>query len=194
MATQINKTKMPELVQVLYGTVAAVNFYNIFSTSADTVNSLNEDSVLFFTTAADFFRLFLFMFTLLILIHDWYAYYLNDQKRSFFAYIPQAFSLFFLSQMFICANTNHLKYWYAFGLWYTVSNICNSLFKRDCDKEYYCWLIFVYTIHVVMAIAGFCLATNNKPFDPANYVWLVITTVVVVLLWWAGDKRVCKKQ
>lgn len=187
----MKKTEMHTFIQMLYSVVIAVSFYQA---------AITVDGHLAFTT--DFkafwesipkeqaFRGLLFVFTYIIAAHDWFSYHRSkdEDKDNFWAYIPQIFSLLFLSQMFVAANGAHFQEWYMFGFWYTVSNVGGAFVfnrKRALRSTY----IVKYISHFIVAIVGFILTANNYPATNNYFFYLVITIIIVLILWFFDDRK-----
>jgi hypothetical protein len=186
-----NNSKMLELMEVLYGTVAAVSFYNIYTSETKTPLAHN---LWLFADAPVNFKLLLFLFTLIILAHDWYYYHSKVVDKKFIHYVPQILSLYFLSQMFVCATNGFLSSWYSFGFWYTISGILRLLLGLREGKNKV-WYFFESGVHLVVAASGAYFLNNTYTDTPCkNWLGLFLTMMIVVGLWLIEHYEIDKKK
>ena len=173
-----NKSQMPQFIQAMYGTMLGVSFYRSNFFDKYKIDFKNGG---FPIDQPVTFYLLLFCFTLLIAAHDWYYFHKNYEKPDkFWPYIPQMFSLFFLSQMFVVAS-NEKPYveWFVYGLLYTITNIINKHVITKTPKKWW-----KYIMHILLIVIGF-FVIYQKDFDPWlwNGVNFVIATIICII-WW----------
>lgn len=140
------------------------------------------------------FKLILFIFTLLIIAHDWLSYNQNKKTENFWLTIPQILSLFFLSQMFLSIESNGLQNWYAFAFFYSLTNIVIYLMnngKYALFKKINGFYLIKYLIHLVLCISFFF--TNNS-YSPRFYIVLAPTVVMIFALWIYESKLLSKSK
>ncbi|WP_447636577.1 hypothetical protein [Flavobacterium microcysteis] len=177
-----NKSQMPQFIQAMYGTMLGVSFYksNFFEKY-----KIDIDNGGFPIDKPVTFYLLLFCFTLLIAAHDWFYFHKNyDKQDKFWPYIPQVFSLFFLSQMFVVAS-NEKPYieWFVYGFFYTIVNIVN---KHAITNTIKTWR--KYIMHILLIFIGGAVIYRNKDFDPC--IWNGVNIVIwvfVCFIWWVDE-------
>lgn len=168
---------MHGFIQAMYGTVLGVNFYKIATE--------NDTDYLF--SLPQIFYAALFCCTIIIVAHDWFHYHRiepgENEKRSFWYYTPQIFSLFFLAEMFSSINDQKPQYWYGFSLGYTVFNIVNFLVSKR-KRDYLS--IIKYVTHINIGIAGIVFFGWIFPQQVSweHFVALAFTMLVVVFIWY----------
>lgn len=191
---------MPVFIQTMYGAVLGVNFYQIITEKTERlVPSLG--AFLNFYRSESVFQFLLFSFTLLIVAHDWFSYNEEggaDEKNTvgnYWGYVPQIFSLFFISQMFVATKFVNFQCWYLFAFWYTICNIMNGALQYMAKREINKLPALVsslkrtmkdngkrYIFHGAITISGYVITTlyqNIILFD----LLLIVTAAIVIWLW-----------
>ena len=177
MSDKDNNSQMPQFIQALFGTILGVSFYK-----SQFFEEYKIDLGNFYKLydKPETFYFLLFSFTLLIAAHDWFSFHKKSiLKDNFWNYVPQIFSLFFLSQMLIVASSNKpYSEWFIYGFFYTGFNILNSI---GLIAKVNWWKYF---IHIFLIMIG-VLVTYNSNFSFIT--WNVMGFCViftVCLVWW----------
>lgn len=202
------KPAVKSFIEIMYGTVSGVSFFYVFGSDSfrDALCRIenSRDVIEFFSDGKLRFTILLFLFTLVILAHDWvsYAKKTRDDKISFVSELPQLLALFFIAQMFAAASNTHLVLWYFYALGYTVANILSfvsQLIMGSLNRlgQVVFWLV-AYMIHLSVSYCGFRNTYAGYASSPSTqWTYLGATFGIVVAIWvtdWALEKYCFKKQ
>ncbi|MBL7744914.1 MAG: hypothetical protein JNN00_15680 [Chitinophagaceae bacterium] len=188
----MKKGQMPAFIQAIYGTVLGVSSFNFYLRIKDHT-SLHTDFWDGLSSGPVLFDFFFFIMTLLIIAHDWFSYHDNepDPGRNYYYYIGDVLALFFVAQMFAVANYEGIRYWYLFGLGYTLCNIGN--FIRDWSngkiKDKLIWKKGgAYLVHIAVVILSLWLLPEVHSTYTSEilvgYAWWISGTAVLILALW----------
>lgn len=187
------KGKMPEFIQAMYGTVLGLSFYKFFDKGGPDAAKVLDQAKNLFKWPPDentLFNLLFFVFTLIIAAHDWFSYHNRKEvhKDGFWWYVPQILSLFCLSQMFTTTTPESMRYWFAWGFFYTVFNSLSLIsihYNRNRLLVYGATYIVHFGITILFwnLLAQGRIAGENKILKEDHWYALWITGSTVLLIW-----------
>ncbi len=158
----------------MYGAVIGVSLIDF---TEKVIIPSKRDSHSFLFPPHALFSLVVILFTIVMVSHDWYIK--KDQaKKTYYSYIPNILSLFFIAQMLSLYQLNEILDWYIWGGLYTICNCINSVFQKEIllkwDK---------YLAHALIAIgAYFALYLNETNLFCAS-LYFGMTMIVVIFFW-----------
>lgn len=193
---KIKSGKMGSLIELVYGASLGVSSFNFFQKINETQSKIStwEKDILYNIILFD--SLF-FLFTFLIIAHDWYTHHISDFKseKSFYYYIFDIFSIFFIAQMFASANHKNIIFWYWFGMAYAICNFGNFFLKFILNKSEINFSIELATllIHLLICCGGiFLIEYNQTTYKHALSIYFgyfFLTAFTVFYLWIINENK-----
>lgn len=179
MSKEENKnmtTKIPfrDFFNGMYGAVIGVSLID-FTEKVIIPSKRDNHSIHFLPHAL--FSLVVILFTIVMVSHDWYIK-IDQVRKTYFSYIPNILSLFFIAQMLSSYQLNEIVDWYIWGGLYTFCNFINSLLQKDWKLK-----CVKYLAHVLIAVGAYIALYLNETNLFCASLYFGMTMIVIILFW-----------